>query len=106
EPQNGGTQYIASGQAFFVRANDSGAQITFSEEVKSEADGNSFFRKSDPQDVLRVNLVSSNNNKLHQDEIVLRLKSEATDNFDQAYDAYKLVSGWMNMYSLTPNEEK
>jgi hypothetical protein len=47
EGTNGVSQYIASGQGFFIRAQDATGSITFSESSKSSADGNSFLREAD-----------------------------------------------------------
>jgi hypothetical protein len=85
---NGATQYIASGQGFFVAVND--AQTTgtlgFTNDVRVH-DNTTFF-KEDPADIVKLK-VSGNN---FSDETAIYFREEATAGFDSQMDAHKLPS--------------
>ena len=99
---NGVTQYIASGQAFFVKAIDVSASITVGESAKSSNDGNSFLREADePMISLKMRITSDKN---HIDETVVAFKPYATDGYDPHYDARKLAGGWVNLSSKVGEE--
>jgi hypothetical protein len=82
----GGTKYIASCQGFFVRAT---ANVTLTIPASSRVHNNTaFFKNSDESVSDLVRLEISGNG--YKDESVVRLKPEATAEFDGNWDAYKL----------------
>ncbi len=100
----GVSQYVSSGQGFFVKANDGTSVLSMTEASKSSADGNSFLRKSDekfPQ--MLVKIISDNNNI---DETAITFMDVATNGFDERFDAIKLGAGWVNLSSRIGEDEK
>jgi len=95
---NGGTNIIASSQAFWVKANSiSPTLIAASELVKTNTNPN-FFRSSNTSivnGVLKLKLSQG----LSFDETIIRTNELATENFDGDFDAGKLYS----MNSSLPN---
>lgn len=108
---NGGTRYIASQQAFWVKADGGGAPVlTARELVKVAAQNPSYFKtQNSPNtspapiafkdffvplntntnpDVLR--LTASGNG--YDDEILVGFKQGATNNYDSKFDAWKLTN--------------
>jgi len=84
---NGGTRYIAAGQAFFVKSDVAGPALSAGEAVKVAGTQTTFFRTESPlNDVLRIALKRGN----ASDETVVRFDSNATVNFDSELDAKKL----------------
>jgi len=83
---NGQTKYIAPMQGFFVKAT-AGGSVTFTDATKSTSP--SYFRNAETQTLIRLLLKSD---KDLTDETVVRVKYDATNNFDAEYDANKLIS--------------
>lgn len=87
---NGGTRYIAPGQGFFVSVTDNGGpypeagSLIMNKEIAVH--NNATFFKSDPTDYVRIE-VSGNG---YSDETVIRFREEATNSFDNEWDAHKL----------------
>lgn len=98
---NGATQYIASGQGFFVSVNDDGSTtgtLTFTNDVRVH-DNTAFF-KEEPADIVKLK-VSGNN---YYDETAVYFREEATVGFDNEMDARKLPGfedSAPNIYSTT-----
>lgn len=86
---NGGSNYIASSQAFLVQSNASSPVLKLTETVKDATDG-LFIRtpSTTPDDMIKLDL-SGNGFK---DETVIHFNSAATDNFDLSFDALKFFS--------------
>lgn len=85
---NGGSNLIATGQAFFVRANAAGPALQINSAARTTS-AVSFLKEGNSiQDILRI--TANLNNYSH--ELVVRFKDEATDEFDGDYDAYHLSS--------------
>jgi hypothetical protein len=83
---NGGSEFIAPCQGFFVRAT---ANVTLTIPASSRVHNNTaFFKNSDESVSDLVRLEISGNG--YTDESVVRLKPEATAEFDGNWDAYKL----------------
>jgi len=89
---NGGTQYIATGQGFFVHATDQGGpypnygEFALNNDVRLH---NSVgYLKSTISN--KVSLLVEGNN--YSDETVIIFNEQATVGFDSEYDAYKLDS--------------
>ena len=83
---NGGSQYIAPGQGFFVRSTAVGT-LAMTNAVKVH-NATTFFKNADEvvPNLLRIE-VSGNG---YKDEAVIRFAAEATAEFDGNYDAHKL----------------
>ncbi len=94
---NGGTQFIATGQAFFVKSDGGPIDFQATESVKAAGTQTSFFREGAPNDILRIALKKDG----ITDETVIRFKEEATNNFDSNWDAYKLKNAVFNLSSIT-----
>jgi hypothetical protein len=98
---NGGSRYIAMGQAFFVKSDGGPIDFQATETVKAAGTQTTFFRKAAINDILRVAL----KNGTITDETVVRFNPAASDNFDPALDAYKLKNAVFNLSSVS-NEIK
>ncbi len=97
---NSGSQYIPVGQAFFVETDGNGAPVlAIDNDARVHSDQAFFKSKQELPDLLRIYANSENG----QDEIVMRLHDEATENFDGAFDASKLFGSETlpQLYSLT-----
>ncbi len=100
----GVSQYVSSGQGFFVKANNGTSVLSMTEASKASADGNSFLRKSDetfPQ--MLVKIISDNDNI---DETAITFMDMATNGFDEKFDAIKLAAGWVNLSSRIGEDKK
>jgi hypothetical protein len=94
---NGGSQYIASGQSFWVKALSAAAPtLTISESAKSAGQQTTFIREAAPQDLLRITLVKDQT----RDETVVYFREGYTPNFDRS-DAYKMSNATFNLSTLT-----
>lgn len=94
---NGGSEFIATGQAFFVKSNGGPIDFQATESVKAAGTQTTFFREGAPNDILRIALKKDG----ITDETVIRFKEEATNNFDSNWDAYKLKNAVFNLSSIT-----
>jgi len=83
---NGGTQYIAPGQGFFVQASSNGT-LALTNAVRVH-NATSFFKSSEEVVPNLIRLEVSGNG--YKDEAVVRFLQEATAEFDGDYDAHKL----------------
>lgn len=81
---NGGTEFIPSSQAFWVKAIGA-PTLTGNENVKSNEEV-SFVERQKRKDILRLRL----SNQTASDEIVVRYHEDATTKYDSDWDAYKL----------------
>ncbi len=78
---------IPSTQGFWVKANAASPSITIpnAERVHSS---NTFYKSGDElQDIFKINVAGN----AYADEMIIGMFSEATDDFDSEYDAYKLM---------------
>jgi hypothetical protein len=93
---NGGSRYIATGQAFWVKANGNGAPVLQADEnVKTAGTQTAFFRAGSPADLLRITLVKG---KL-TDETVVHFRADASEDFDAHADAIKMQNATINLSS-------
>jgi hypothetical protein len=102
---NGGSRYIAAGQAFWIKASGEGVpMLTATEAVKSSGTQTSFFRigGSTITDLLRVTMVKGS----VKDEIAIHFVDGATEGFDSNADAWKLAGSAFNISSLLANGSK
>ncbi|MCK5105873.1 MAG: hypothetical protein KAR17_23785, partial [Cyclobacteriaceae bacterium] len=97
------SQYVASGQGFFIKANSGSATLSVSESDKSTADGNSFLRKEDESfPKMFVKIISD---KGKQDETAIAFTNFATNGYDPEFDAIKLSGGWVNLSTKLENDK-
>ncbi len=86
---NGGSQYIAMGQGFFVHVAAAGNGTLQVDKQAAVHNTVSFMKsKSTKQQIVRLNL--TDNGKT--DEAVIRFSDDATVDFDGSLDAYKFFS--------------
>ncbi|RUA33145.1 MAG: hypothetical protein DSY77_10925, partial [Bacteroidetes bacterium] len=84
---NGGSRYIASGQAFWVRTDGSSPELTTQESVKSVAQNPTYLR-TEPLELFKIEMA---HNDL-SDEIVFVLRDEATFGYDDEFDANRRLN--------------
>jgi hypothetical protein len=89
------TQYISSGQSFFVLNPSTNGSISISESHKVTSAGGSFF-KTNLVNHLRVKL---NYDSSNSDELFIHFRVDATEGQDY-FDAPKLVNASMNIASI------
>lgn len=101
---NGGSRYIAMGQAFWVKLNSGPSPVTLSanENVKVAGTQTTFFRSAAPSDLLRITL----RNGLKEDETVIHFREDATTGFDSHADAWKLANSTINLSTLLEDGQK
>ncbi|MFK7756371.1 MAG: LamG-like jellyroll fold domain-containing protein [Flavobacteriales bacterium] len=97
---NGGTEVIASFQAFMIQATGPNASITFNECAKTDEQG-IFYRNSGKKNYIRLALQRGEE---HSYETVIAFDENASVQFDPEFDARKFES---DVYSLASvgNEE-
>ena len=101
---NGISSMIASGQAFFIKANSSDPLLKATESVKSGFSA-SFMRTATPTAYgsFKIALLNKDN---YADENVIRFGDEATVDFDGKLDALKMVGSVLNLSSSTPDGKR
>jgi hypothetical protein len=100
---NGGSRYIATGQAFWVKASGSGAPVLqANENTKTAGTQTTFFRERRPDNLLRITMVKGST----RDESVIHFRKDATANFDPQADALKLYNSTFNLSSVLPDGRK
>ena len=100
---NGGSQYIAAGQAFFVKSDGGVPVLTATETIKVGGTQTTYFRQATIPDMIRVTLRQGTT----ADESVIRFTSDATSKFDAQWDAYKLKNPVaFNVSSFTSDNKK
>jgi hypothetical protein len=93
---NGATRYIASGQAFFVKANAASPVLSMTETIKVSNNPSDMFKVPALKKVLHIRMANTLGN---YDETIIRYHNQATAGFDGAYDAYKLTNSFVNLSS-------
>jgi hypothetical protein len=93
---------IASLQGFFVRTNDASNELILDNSAKVH--GGTFFKSANTASQMLSLSVEGNN---YSDKTYIRFNTEATANFDQAYDAYKRagLDAAPQLYSIIPGEK-
>lgn len=92
---NGGTNLIASGQAFWVKANAPGPILRAREGVKSPT--NAAFKNNTETNSITIALISGGDS----DQIKLRSLDGATTGFDPSFDALKMFSSNTSVPSIS-----
>jgi PKD repeat protein len=91
---NGGSRYLALGQAFFVKVNDAGGSYpqygTMIINEKAQVHNNVAFSKNNEHIENALKLIISDGNS--QDETMLMFHPDASTEYDPDYDAIKLFS--------------
>jgi len=93
---NGGSRYIATGQAFFVKSDGGPINFRATESVKAAGTQTTFFREAGEKDIIRIALKKGN----VSDETIIRFNESATNGFDTQFDAYKLKNQTFNLSSV------
>lgn len=98
---NGGSRYIAMGQAFWIKAS-AAPVLQANETIKAPTQSPVFFRTQAAEDLLRIKLVKGN----LEDETVIHFREDATPEFDEHADAWKLNNATHNLSSLAASGQK
>ncbi len=94
--------YIAPGQGFFVKALTDG-NVIFNNSIRS-VNNSVFFKQASDMSVKRVYVQLSGNNV--KNNILLAFTDEATENFDNLYDAVKLKTNPdFSFYSICEDKD-
>ncbi len=94
---NGGSQYIPTGQGFWVKANGAGTPLLQADEnIKAAGTQTTFFRQAQPANVLRVAVAKG----ALRDETVIHFREDATVDFDDHADSRKLSNSVLNISSV------
>ena len=92
---NGQTQYISPMQGFFVKASDEISSLSFNNNAKIGQPTD--FKSTTIEPFIRLAVTDNDKN---YDEMVLRIKSGSTINFDGSYDAAKLIASTSKLPQL------
>lgn len=95
------TRYIASGQAFFVRANAANPVLSFTEAIKCAAPGNKYFKGNQSKATHSVLHITVNNDSTYSDEALIVLDETASCFSGDTHDAGKLFNDALNIYTLS-----
>ncbi len=100
---NGGSEFIALGQGFYVQASAGGASLSSDETVKAAGTQTTFYRTKSIDNLMRIELAQGN----VSDETLIYFTKEATDDLNKGKDAFKMknVSGF-NLSSLSSDKYK
>ncbi|MFN5706314.1 MAG: T9SS type A sorting domain-containing protein [bacterium] len=96
---NGVTRFIPSGMGFFVKANNTGAQLGFTETVKSTGTPYNFFKGSSVAASKYPHIRIVAGDSLISDETILLFDSSASANKTDLSDIMKLFNPTINFYS-------
>ncbi len=99
---NGGSRYIATGQAFFVQASSASPSLVVSETAKAAGTQTTFFREEAPTNLIRVTMKKD----AVSDELVVHFRKDASSEFDAQMDARKLKNATFNFSSVTADNSK
>ncbi len=90
---NGGSRYIAMGQAFWVKASGAGTPaLNADENVKVPGIQTTFFREEAPSNLLRITMTGG----AVTDEAVVHFRPDATNDFDSHADTWKMKNESFN----------
>lgn len=96
---NGVTRYIPSGIGFFVKANNTGAQLGFTESIKANNTPYNFFKNNNTSSSLFPFLRFNAGDSLMNDEAIIIFDSTASANALDPSDVMKLFNPNINFYS-------
>lgn len=95
------TRYIASGQAFFIRANAANPAISFTEVIKCAAPGNNYFKGNKSSSTHPIIHIKVYNDSTYADEALVVLDETANCFSGDTHDAGKLFNDALNIYTLS-----
>jgi trimeric autotransporter adhesin len=98
---NGGSRYIASGQAFFIKTTDASPAITFDEDIKVGNAPANFFRTSSVINTLRITIQKDT----RSDETVIDMNASGSSAFSYSEDALKLPNSKINVSTLSSDQK-
>ena len=101
---NGGSRHVASSQGFWVKANAASPILQLTEASKDPMTANFVKQSTATASPLVINI----QNAFGTDQTIINLQSNATNQFDKNFDAYKLASTNPNrpyISSLIPTSE-
>ncbi len=94
--------YISQGQAFFVIANSDGS-VVFNKSMRTKETAN-FFKNKEINNLKKLKISLQGNNVYN--ETLIAFRKEASDEFDNAYDAIKMTrSTNVSLYSIVENKK-
>ena len=98
---NGGSQYIASMQGFYIHANDASPELTIPQASRLHST-QAFRGPINMEEAVSLTVSSSS----YSDEIVIKANDFSTIDFDMQYDAYKLygIESAPQFYNITEND--
>ncbi|HZY80302.1 MAG TPA: T9SS type A sorting domain-containing protein [Cyclobacteriaceae bacterium] len=99
---NGGSRYIAAGQAFWVKAGSASPSLSMNESVKVAGTQTNFFREGGPENLMRITLSQA----AIRDEAVIHFREDATSEFDAHADAIKLPNGGFGISTQLSGKDK
>jgi PKD domain len=88
---NGGSQYIAAHQGFFVKANSAAPQLVSDENIKVLTNTTLLRSSSSANDAALLRLKVTQQGNLLNDEMVVRFNDGALQNYDGTLEAYKVL---------------
>jgi hypothetical protein len=97
------TQFIPSGQGFFVRATGGAGTLALDNSDRTHG-GQSFYKSDEANQMLLIKATGNNITT----QTAIRFKPEATQQADRLYDVFKIVAGSPdvpNVYTLVGNEK-
>ena len=96
------SQYVPSQQGFFIHANASNPQLTITQDSRTH-NPQKFLKASSTGELFRL-FVRGNN---YKDETMVLFNEDATNGFDNDFDAYKLagIDEAPQLYSYVESEE-
>lgn len=101
ESINAMSKYISSGQAFFVRATAASPVVRMTEDVKSIAEGNNYFRGTSSQGKFPALKITLQNSYNEVDETLFILDPQSTYGSTDPSDMLKFYNNELNIYSLS-----
>lgn len=100
---NGGSRYIATGQAFWINTSGAGTPVlTATENVKAPGVQTLFFREETHSKLLRIALKQG----AVRDEAVIHFREDATSGFDAGADAKKLLNTTFSLSTQINDKDK
>jgi hypothetical protein len=97
---NGGSRYIALGQAFWVQSVNDSPTLIIEETAKAPNASTEFYRTAPLTNILRAIVQQGN----ISDETIIHFRNDASNDFDQRHDARKMPNtGMFNLSSKLSN---
>lgn len=99
-PAKANPSIIPSMNGFFVKANTTGASVSFTENAKVGTSNYSVFRKAQIADLLRFKLKANG----AVDDAVVYYTDHATNRFNKEVDALKMLNAELNIYTYVEGD--